>query len=161
MQVCIKATCKSRRYWHLRNCCVSSAFVHHDYFYEALRQSFVKAVKAGFSVALRKSRLSCRCQYRRLLQSFSAASVSCTKAAEKLAFFRKGSQYLWYNFHMQLDFGMFRQHWKCWASFYMAVGTGKVQSNVSLTFSDRWWQKSMKIAKFKKRTTHHTFLKMS
>ena len=91
---CMQKLRKSRRYLHLRNCCVSAAFAHDDYFYEALRKSFVKA---GFSAALRKSRLFRRCQYRRLLRSFCEAFLqllSCAEAAEKLAFFRKGTAIL-------------------------------------------------------------------
>ena len=42
---CMQKPRKSRQYWHLRNCCVSAAFAHHDYFYKALRKSFVKAVE--------------------------------------------------------------------------------------------------------------------
>ena len=74
---CMQKLRKSRRYWHLRNCCVFAAFAHHDYFYEALRKS---CRKAGFSAV----RLFHRCQYRRLLRSFSAASElrrSCRKAS--------------------------------------------------------------------------------
>ena len=79
------------------NCCVSAAFAHHDYFYEALRKSFIKAVeklfcsfsaelrksfvKAGFSAALRKTRLFRRCQYRQLLRSFWEAFLQLLSCA--------------------------------------------------------------------------------
>ena len=59
---CMQKLRKSRRYWHLCNCCVSAAFAHQYCFYEALRKSFVKAVekpaflqpcvKAGFNTSL-------------------------------------------------------------------------------------------------------------
>ena len=44
-KICMQKLRKSRRYWHLRNCFASAAFAYHDYFYEALRKSFVKAVE--------------------------------------------------------------------------------------------------------------------
>ena len=49
---CMQKLRKSRRYWHLRNCCVSAAFAHHDFSYEALRKS---CRKAGYSAAFPQS----------------------------------------------------------------------------------------------------------
>ena len=74
--------------------------------------------------------------------------------------FISATLHLWYCFRMQLDFGMFRQQWECQADFYMAIGIGKVKSNAIFYFSDYWWHKSIKTAKFQKSNIHHTFQTM-